>query len=107
MKITISGDPGSGKGTVANLLVKKLKWPVINAGDFKREIAFQKNMNILEFSKKYTTAELDDMIDSNTKDFCAKNENAIIDGRRAWFHVPDSFKVFLKCDPDEAAKRIY
>ncbi len=107
MKITLSGTAGAGKGTVAALLSQELGWPVVAAGNFKRELARARGMNILDFDKKFTSQELDQLIDNHVKDFCKSHQDAIVDAWRGWFHVPDAVKIFLKCNFAVAAQRIW
>jgi cytidylate kinase len=49
--ITISGDPGSGKSTIAQELAKKLKAKRIYVGEIRREIARKKGLTLAELNK--------------------------------------------------------
>lgn len=107
MIITISGDPGSGKSTVAKAIAEKLKLKHISAGDFMRELAAEKKMTILELVKiAEKDPAIDKEIDERTKKL-AEKDNFIIDSRLAWNFIPKSLKIYLKCSTDEAAKRIF
>ncbi|MEM4263866.1 MAG: nucleoside monophosphate kinase [Candidatus Woesearchaeota archaeon] len=107
MIITISGDLGSGKSTVAKAIAEKLKLKHISAGDFMRELAAEKKMTILEIVKlAERDPSIDKEIDERTKKL-AKQDNFIIDSRLAWHFIPKSLKIYLKCSTDEAAKRIF
>lgn len=107
MIITISGDPGSGKSTVAKAIAEKLKLKHISAGDFMRELAAEKKMTILELVKiAEKDPAIDKEIDERTKKL-AEQDNFIIDSRLAWHFIPKSLKIYLKCSADEAAKRIF
>ncbi|MEA3378816.1 MAG: cytidylate kinase family protein [Nanoarchaeota archaeon] len=57
--------------------------------------------------KKIMAFDTDILADNMQKDFGIKSENFIIEGRLAWKFCPDSFKVFLACDPFVAAERIF
>jgi len=51
MIITISGLPGAGTTTITRILSRKLGIPFISAGEVFRQMAAEKGMNILEFSR--------------------------------------------------------
>ena len=104
--ISITGDLGSGKSTVSDILCKRLNYEYVYTGKIQREIANRYNMTTLELNKySETHPEIDDEIDSTFKSL---NElaNLIIDSRMAWFFVPKSFKVFLKTNLIISATRI-
>jgi len=104
--ITITGDLGSGKSTVSDLLCKRLNYKYIYTGKIQREIAAKHGMTTLELNKYAEThPEIDEEIDSTFKSL---NESAdlIVDSRLAWFFIPKSFKVFLKTDLIISANRI-
>lgn len=109
MIITISGKAGSGKSTVAKLLAKKLNLKHYSMGDLMRQIAKEKNISLLELSN---IAESDDTVDKELDkkqiELGKKEDNFIIDGRLTAFFIPNAqLKVFLDCDDDERAKRIF
>jgi cytidylate kinase len=104
--ITITGDLGSGKSTVSNLLCEKLEYDYICIGKIQREIADRYSMTTLELNKYAEThPEIDAEIDSTFK-FLSNASHIVVDSRMAWFFIPDSFKVFLKTDVAVAAERI-
>lgn len=108
MIITISGDAGSGKSTVAELAAKKLKFRHYSVGDFMRQIAKKRKMTLLQVSK---LAETDMTIDEELDDMQAElgktEDHFVLDSRLGWHFIPKSFKVFLKVDIKEAARRIF
>ncbi|MBI5065562.1 cytidylate kinase family protein [Candidatus Woesearchaeota archaeon] len=107
MKITISGDVGSGKSSVAKLIAEKYKLKHYSAGDFARKLAKKKRITILELSKKAEQdKEIDKEIDASSKEL-ANKDNFILDGRMGFFFIPNSTKIFLKTKPEIAAKRIF
>lgn len=106
--ITIAGDLASGKGTVTNLLKEVLDYEIYRNGEYFRKLAKEKNMSITEFNeyvKDYP--EIDIQVETSAKEYAMTHDNLIIDARLGWYVVPDSFKVYLKVDINEAAKRAY
>jgi len=107
MIITISGTPGSGKSTVGGLLSKKLKCGYYDIGKIRRAIAKKRGMTLEEYNK---FGESDESTDREVDDYqgeLGKSKNNIVLVSRLGYHfVPNSFKVFLKVNREEAAKRI-
>jgi cytidylate kinase len=66
--ISITGDLGSGKSTVSDLLLKSLNYEYIYTGKIQREIARRYNMTTLELNQySETHPEIDEEIDSTFK----------------------------------------
>ena len=104
--ISITGDLGSGKSTVSNLLCKRLNYEYIYTGKIQREIAHRYNMTTLELNEYAEThSEIDEEIDATFKSL-NESSNLIVDSRLAWFFIPNSFKVFLKANLIISADRI-
>src|SRR3989338_9520450 len=108
MIITISGDIGSGKSTVAKIIAKKMGLKHYSVGDFMRQLAHNQGISFEELTRKsFNDPQIDYKLDSFTQDLAHRREhNFIIDGRIAWHFLPESVKVFLKVSPDVSAKRI-
>ena len=51
--------------------------------------------------------EIDHKIDSFTKALGEKKESFVLDSRMAWHFIPKSLKIYLRVQPDVAAKRIF
>jgi len=107
MKITISGNLGSGKSTVAKMLAKELGYAHYSTGDFMRKMAEDRNMTLLKLSK---IAENDPSIDKELDDFQKKlgeeKDNFVLDARLGFHFVPNSKKIFLEAEENEGAKRV-
>jgi cytidylate kinase len=104
--ISITGDLGSGKSTVSDLLCKQLNFEYVYTGKIQREIARRYNMTTLELNKySETNSKIDEEVDATLKSL-GKSTNLIVDSRLAWFFIPRSFKVFLKTDLAVSVNRI-
>lgn len=108
MIITISGFIGSGKSTVAKILEKKLNLKRYYAGGIRRELAKKKGMTLQEFNK---LGETDPSTDKFVDDILVKlgktEDNLVVEGRTAFYFIPNSIKFFLDVDPKEGARRIF
>lgn len=108
MIITIGGTPGSGKSTLSTMLEESLKWPRFYSGQFFRDTAKRHDMEITEFLRylEHHPEKEKDM----DRDICSEirqHRNAIYEGRVAFHLVPFSLKVFICCDIQHAARRIF
>lgn len=108
MIITISGDAGSGKSTVAELVAKKLKFRHYSVGDFMRQVAKKRKLTLLQVSRlAETDRSIDEELDDMQTELGKNEEHFVLDSRLGWHFIPNSFKVFLKVDIREAARRIF
>lgn len=108
MIITISGRPGSGKSVVAMRVAQELGMRHVSAGDFMREMAAEREMSILEFSRSAERRDvIDREIDARTARMAEEESDFVMDARLGWHFAPESVKVFLDVRPDVAARRIY
>ena len=106
--ISIAGDLASGKGTVSAILAKKLGYTIYKNGEYFRKLAKDHNMDVTEFNKYVEKhPEIDRQIENSAKLYSIDHDNFIIDARLGWYAVPESFKIYLKVDTDEAAKRAF
>jgi cytidylate kinase len=108
MIITIGGNAGSGKSTVARMLAEKLGFEKYSMGDVRRKMALERGMTIEEFNKLGETEGFTDMdADKYQEKLASEQDNFVIDGRLSFHFIPNSLKIFLYCDPEIAARRIY
>jgi predicted cytidylate kinase len=108
MHISITGDLGSGKSTVAKELCKILNYSYLSTGLLQRQLGQERGMNTLEFNK-FTEEhrEIDEFIDQKLIDINNKQtESFVLDSRLAWHFVKQSFKVYLMAADEVAAYRV-
>lgn len=108
MIISLAGLPGSGKSTVKNMLAEKLSLKRYSMGDMRGKMALDRGITIDELNKLGLTEDFTDKEADSFQTTLGQNEdNFIIDGRLSWHFIPQSFKVFLDVELDEAARRIF
>jgi len=107
MIITISGDAGSGKNTVGEILSKKLKMPLYCIGDLRRKMAEERGMTLEQFNKLGEKEDFTDKdVDNYQKGLGKKDDNFIMIGRTSFHFIPGSRKIFLAVKHEEGARRI-
>lgn len=106
-KISLTGDIGSGKSTVGELLSEKYGLEKVSIGFILRDMAKDYGMNVKEFNIYMEThPEIDALLDNKLKEYERKSGNYLFDSRMAWHFVPSSFSVFIKVSTKTAAERI-
>lgn len=105
MRITIAGDIGSGKTTVAALLGEAIGVTPISTGLIQRRLAADRQIDILQLNK---AAEIDPSIDAKIDRYLTEllEEKLVVESRMAWHFVPNTLKIFLYASYDVAVERI-
>ena len=108
--ITISGTPGSGKSTVAQILEKKLGLRYVYSGMVFRQLAKKHKMPLEEFGRYCEThREVDQELDDAQLEILQKG-NVVVEGRLAgWLahrNNISAIKIVIDADLETRAKRI-
>ena len=112
MIITISGNPGSGKSTIAKILVNKLNAQRIYVGGIRRELAKEKGMTLEELneyarSHTETDVDVDKKAAAKARELEKTADIIIVEGRTQFHFLPESIKIYIKVSLTEGAKRIW
>ncbi len=108
MIITISGQAGSGKSTVARMLAKMLGFKHYSIGDLRREMALKKGITLAELNRLGEKEDFTDKdVDEHQKMLGEKEDNFVIDGRTSFHFIPHAVKVYLEAGIKERAKRVF
>jgi cytidylate kinase len=107
MRITLSGDLGSGKSSVGRRLAERLHLPHYSAGTLFREIGQISNLDALQTNlAAENNIDIDIAVDNRTRELDRTLDDFIIDSRMAWHFVSGATRVYLSASPETAAKRI-
>lgn len=112
MILTISGTPGSGKSTIAQILVEKLNAERIYVGGIRREIAKEKGMTLMELNEyaqthPETDVDVDEKAATEARKLEKKKKVVVVEGRTQFHFLPESVKIFITVNPEEGARRIW
>jgi CMP/dCMP kinase len=107
MIITIGGLAGSGTTTASKILSEKMGIPYLSAGDIFRQMAQERNMNILEFSKfAEDNIDIDREIDQRQAQIASESQELIIEGRLSAYFIEADLKICFIAPLDVRAERI-
>jgi CMP/dCMP kinase len=105
--ITITGEIGSGKSTVGQMLAASLGFEHVSTGRIQRQFAVKQGFTPLELNEaSMRDRGLDDAIDSYLRRLNDKGSRLVLDSRLAWHFVERAFDVFVYVDPCVGAKRV-
>lgn len=108
MKVTISGTPGSGKTSVGKMLANKLGYAYFDVGQLRRDMASERGITLFELNEIGKAERwTDEEADAKTKNIGETQDDFIFVGRLTYHFIPDAVKIYLTCDVNEAAKRIF
>ena len=105
--ITISGPPASGKSTIKKILAEQLGYESYSIGDLVEKLAQQSGQNKVEFYQQNAGGKLDKDLDDYQQGLGRQKDRFILDSRLGFYFVPQSFRVFLPCEAQEAARRAH
>ncbi len=105
--ITIAGGPGSGKSSTAKAITAALGFQHFSSGDLFRAIGKEMGFDVLNANlTAEENSEIDHAVDGRLREIGATEDKLVVDSRMAWHWMPQSYKVFLKLDLLDAARRI-
>ena len=106
-KISLAGDLGSGKSTVAKIITERTGATYYATGAIMREVARRYGMDIAEFNVYAEThPETDHEIDDGLVRLSDDPRDLIIDSRMAWHFTKNTFRVYMTTEPEISASRI-
>ncbi len=106
-KITLTGDLGSGKSAVSEILCATTGFDYFSTGRIQRQFAQEMGIDTLEMNRLADTdPTIDQRIDGIFIALGIDPHGYVVDSRLAWFFLPDSFKIYLQTEPKVAAARI-
>jgi len=104
MIITVGGQAASGKSTLAKALAAGLGFKHISAGAVMRDMAAEKGVTLVEFSKYAEShPEIDREIDERQKKL-AKGD-CVVDGRLSAFFLKPDLSIWLTAPAKTRAER--
>ena len=108
IRISVTGDPGSGKSTFAREVAARTGFRLVTTGNIFRQLAADMGVSVTDLNEiAETQAQIDRKVDDYLKALNETRENLVLDSRMAWFFVENSLKIRLTVDLDVAVERIF
>jgi len=105
MIVTIGGSVGSGKSTLAKEIASRFDLKHISAGAVMRQMAKEKGMDLLEFSRlAQENPQIDREIDEGQKQMA--DGNCVVEGRLSAHFIKPDISIWLKAPLDVRATRV-
>jgi CMP/dCMP kinase len=106
MIITVGGQAGSGKTTLAKALAERLAFRHLSAGRVMRDMASERSVSLVEFSKYAEEhPEVDREIDDRQKRL-AQGADCVVDGRLSRHFLNPDLSIWLVAPAQVRANRI-
>jgi len=108
MKITLFWLAWSWTSTIWKLLSEEIGYKFMSSWNIMRSWAEDLWLSIYDFEDQVVKDDpnFDVKLDNYVEDFWKKNNKFIFESRLAWNFIPDSYKIYLKCDENIRYERI-